>query len=394
MFSTIFRLSMGLMIVFTLVGGGFDFGSPTPGGLAWTSGGGLMNQAWAGKKRDQASAKHKKACNDWCKSNPACEKCSRKPGCGIGLKNLKSWTGFGDNYYACGKNKYGEASDKHHDACKKWCAGNPKCSYCSKHVGCGVGYKNMKSWTGRGKNYYACKKFGSINKIWPGKGAAKKEHRVLLVMAGGSGASTSDDGIEWFCEDNLRGSRYRNILCISSWGNISTRSKTLSDNIAELADAIKKKSGRAPKIILVGKSMGACKLHHAAAGTKTAKTGKLKNRQIDLFVGIDMSCGVDRHFEEGKKDALIFNNNVKKLLVFYQEKRGEKQTGSQGIFKGKKFNRDIHINVNKHDFDARREARSTTHPQKGFCQNVGHLQIDDCPELKKIVKKLILKRAK
>lgn len=394
MLRIVLRACLCLIAGLALLGGGVAISQPESGERSWTGGFDLVGAAWAGKKRDRASARHKADCEAWCKAHDNCEKCSRKVGCGTGYKKLKSWTGYGDNYYACGKNKYGKESDKNKADCLKWCRGNKKCAHCSKLSGCGSGYKKMKSWTGRGKNYYACKKHGSLNVIWPGNGAAKKQHRVLVVAAGGSGASSSDDGIEWFCEDFLPAKQYPNILCVSSWGNISTNSKKLSNNIFDLARAIEKKSGKPPKIILIGKSMGACKLHHAAAGAKSGKRGKLKNRRIDLFVGVDMSCGVDRHFEDGKKDALYFKSNVKKLFVFYQEKKGESQTGSQGIFKGKKFNPNIHINVNQDRFNAQTETKVPRHDRRGMCKNVGHMDIDDCEALRKDLKQLVIKRAR
>ena len=179
---------------------------------------------------------------------------------------------------------------------------------------------------------------------------------------------------------------------MSGFAKISTRSHKLSDNIAELAKAMKKKSGVRPKIILIGKSMGACKLHHAVTGVKGGKRGKLQDMTVDLFIGIDMSCGVDRHFQNGTKDALFFRNNVKKLLVFYQDKKGESQTGHRGIYVDKKFNPNIHINVNKNSFDLKRELKTET-SKMSLCKNVGHLEIDDCQILLNIVNKLILKRA-
>lgn len=140
--------------------------------------------------------------------------------------------------------------------------------------------------------------------------------------------------------------------------------------------------------------MGACKLHHAVTGVRGGKIGKLQNMNIDLFIGVDMSCGIDRHFQAGEDDALFFRNNVKKLIVFYQEKLGESQTGHRGIYVGKKFNPDIHINVNKDAFDTKRELKSTTELKKPICRNVGHLEIDDCKGLMNIIKELILKRAR
>lgn len=111
------------------------------------------------RTRTQAGKDHKAACEKWCSENEGCVKCSRKVGCGKDYDKMKSWTGYGDNYYACKKRPSRTQAGKDHKAqCEEWCAANSSCSKCSDKVGCGRGYKKIKSWTGRGKNWYACKK--------------------------------------------------------------------------------------------------------------------------------------------------------------------------------------------------------------------------------------------
>lgn len=95
------------------------------------------------------------ACAEWCKANPdKCVKCSPTIGCGKGHKKIKSWKGKGKNWYACA-----EIKNPNKVACEKWCSEHPdKCEKCSTSVGCGKGYKKIKSFKGKGKDWYACEK--------------------------------------------------------------------------------------------------------------------------------------------------------------------------------------------------------------------------------------------
>ncbi len=99
-------------------------------------------------------------CQDWCAAHPdKCAKCSKHVGCGVGYSKIKSWKDAGKNYYACEKSlTRTQATKDHKAACEKWCSEHSECAKCSTKVGCGVGYKKIKSWTGYGKNWYACKK--------------------------------------------------------------------------------------------------------------------------------------------------------------------------------------------------------------------------------------------
>lgn len=103
--------------------------------------------------------RNKEACEAWCgEHKPRCVKCSEHIGCGTGLKRIMSFTGPGKNWHACEKTDFREASEGNKAECEAWCAANPPCEKCSTLVGCGPGYKAMKHFTGRGKNYHACKK--------------------------------------------------------------------------------------------------------------------------------------------------------------------------------------------------------------------------------------------
>jgi hypothetical protein len=113
--------------------------------------------------RERESDAHHEACNQWCNSNkPECVKCSKRSGCGVGFETLKSWKGYGTNWHACGKSSYGEESEKNQLDCWKWCGENkPPCETCSTKKYCGSGYTLIRSWTGPGKNWHACRKAGS-----------------------------------------------------------------------------------------------------------------------------------------------------------------------------------------------------------------------------------------
>lgn len=115
-------------------------------------------QAWAGSYKN-ASERNKKECKEWCAQTGDCEFCSTKRGCGQGYTAIRSWTGKGKNWHACGKRETRrEAGIRHKEECNKWCKENPACSNCSKLAGCGKGYRTIKRWTGRGENWHACEK--------------------------------------------------------------------------------------------------------------------------------------------------------------------------------------------------------------------------------------------
>jgi len=115
--------------------------------------------AYAGKWKD-ASKRHEDACNTWCSSNSECTHCSTLKNCGHGYENLRSWDGYGQNWHACKKRlSYSQAGEQNHTECIDWCQGNkPRCVKCSTYAGCGPGYKSIKTFGGRGNNYFACER--------------------------------------------------------------------------------------------------------------------------------------------------------------------------------------------------------------------------------------------
>jgi hypothetical protein len=216
-----------------------------------------------------------------------------------------------------------EASAANKRDCLNWCGQHKYCHHCSKIYDCGGHYERIHFWHGYGDNWSACKKYGHVNRIWDdykGKDIYPTT-RVLLITLGGALAhrSSIDDGFEWFCEDYIyRTPLARKVKCISSYGAINTSSDKLSDNIINLINTIKSRTNRSPTVIFAAKSMGACKLQHALYKRS------LKNYDIDTFFGIDTSCYVSKHWQDG--EGLLFHHNVKTLQNFY-ETLDSSQTG-------------------------------------------------------------------
>ena len=115
--------------------------------------------ALAGKWKD-ASKRHENACKAWCAEREECHHCSTLRNCGQGYDNMHSWTGYGKNWHACKKRpSYRQAGNQNHSECIEWCDNNkPRCDKCSTSAGCGAGYKSIKMFGGRGDNYYACER--------------------------------------------------------------------------------------------------------------------------------------------------------------------------------------------------------------------------------------------
>ena len=119
-------------------------------------------------QRDQAGDRHQRDCEAWCRSHTDCIKCSQNVGCGVGFEKLESWTGYGNNWYACGHTARQEAGDQHKADCEAWCQANSGCAMCSTLSGCGQGYTALKSWTGYGRNWHACGKLESYDEASQG----------------------------------------------------------------------------------------------------------------------------------------------------------------------------------------------------------------------------------
>jgi hypothetical protein len=296
-----------------------------------------------------------------------------------------------------GMGSWTDAGLENKKECNEWCNQESHCSHCSTLYNCGEDYTGMKHWTGYGTNWHACKKRTTVNRLWEQRPKSTNEQDTLIVALGGA-STYSDDGsgqFIWFCEDFFYKNgkpnypKYENIYCFSSYAGVHTNSGILSDNIAELAEEMEKKSGKPTKIILVGKSMGGCKLQHAVSGTLAAKDNKLKNKNIKYFIGVDMSCNTGDGFEGGISEGLKFKDNVKNLLVFYQTISDH--NGVAGYFSGDlEVPLDINVNVNEESWDVAKDKKIKN---EQLCDNVDHGSIDDCESLRNTIRDIVLKVA-
>jgi hypothetical protein len=110
------------------------------------------------------SSENRAACIKWCNNNKqVCEKCHSNTTCGgRSWKVIKSFKKGTGNWYACGLTDYGRGSRKNRKACQRWCIDNPdKCDFCWKNSDCQSGLQKtgerIKTFRGRGENYYACR---------------------------------------------------------------------------------------------------------------------------------------------------------------------------------------------------------------------------------------------
>ncbi len=113
--------------------------------------------------RRQASDRKMQECKEWCDANPACVKCLYLGPCQPGFRRLRTWRGRGSNIVACERRQYRDpASNRNREECEAWCRANkPECRKCSTLRNCGASLTNLRSWTGPGRNWHACRKKGT-----------------------------------------------------------------------------------------------------------------------------------------------------------------------------------------------------------------------------------------
>ena len=179
------------------------------------------------------------------------------------------------------------------------------------------------------------------------------KHKVLLVTLGGASASSGRDLVknlsdsftksnnEFYDERVLGVTGYALPGSHDAWG-IARRLRTI-------IQTMRNKSQDQIKIVLVGKSLGGCRLH---------RVSKIFSRDdfdfgIESFIGVDMSCWPAKHFQRYKTrgqtyQARVFDNNVQHLVNFYQSS-DLFQTGHPVLRTGQGFDKNININVNKDD---------------------------------------------
>jgi hypothetical protein len=112
---------------------------------------------------DSESRKNKAECEAYCRSNPACVKCTADA-CGSGVKVLKTFGGSGENWRACEKTNWAKHSEEAHDAALKWCADYTKetheeCRIVKSGKSCPDGfYKTERQTVNWGRDYKICLK--------------------------------------------------------------------------------------------------------------------------------------------------------------------------------------------------------------------------------------------
>ena len=109
---------------------------------------------------ERESQKNKAECEAYCKQNEGCEFCKDRVGCGDKYTAMKTFGGRGENWYACRLTKFRRESAKNRDECDKYCDNNPECFGCDAAPGCNyAGYSGevLKAFKGYGDNWYACR---------------------------------------------------------------------------------------------------------------------------------------------------------------------------------------------------------------------------------------------
>lgn len=132
------------------------------------------------------------------------------------------------------------------------------------------------------------------------------------------------------------------------------------------------------KLILIGKSMGGCKLRKAANELFVLSP----NVVVDLLILVDASCENERH----DNTHINIAPNVKKVISFYQRKAGESQNGYLVSTYFQERVQTIKCTPEKGCFAYWEEYFDLDRTNYdvngcGLCQNVGHNTIDTCTGL-------------
>lgn len=233
---------------------------------------------------------------------------------------------------------------------------------------------------------------------YPDRSQISRNHRAILVSIGGSSASSSTDKISTFGLDFCRQWNADNpralALPIVGSATVFDSTNRMSERILDFRRRVWDESLRWPSVIMVGKSMGGCKLH------RVAKRLSAKSVEVDLFVGVDMSCFVGRHYDtymEFGRDAKLFPRNVKSLVNFYQTLPREMQTGHYALMEpseGVVLDRCTDFNVDVNSSTVRVDLNGILVPGAAtpLCRGVGHADIDSDPALIESVRRLVVGR--
>jgi hypothetical protein len=231
------------------------------------------------------------------------------------------------------------------------------------------------------------------------------EHRALVVSLGGAAASSDPiaDKISSLANE-LKESWNpehpdRMLLTVTGGTSPFNSSRRITERIIYRLERMYELSFKEPRLVLIGKSMGGCKLH------KVANRLGEEGIEVALFVGVDMSCHLARHYDIYKTDgldAMTFPKTVKSLINFFQATEYEIQTGHVALWEGHgqcqhsgpfSMCRDYNINVNKDHVRIDDQGEVLFEGNQTICRSeVGHLEIDNDPRLLTAIKTIIIKR--
>jgi hypothetical protein len=91
-------------------------------------------------------------CKEWLRGKQGIY--CKKERCGNGYTKAKSWGKLTYKISACTKSRFGEKGEKNHAACLKYCS--KKQCQCKSQLRCGAGWRSVRSFRGKGKNWWAC----------------------------------------------------------------------------------------------------------------------------------------------------------------------------------------------------------------------------------------------
>ena len=197
------------------------------------------------------------------------------------------------------------------------------------------------------------------------KGPARDEFTadvtmILATIAGYSGGGSRIKSLakELKLEIDVPGSR--KVAPIFGVGRFSKRyEEALAGRIAEGIRLVRERGGQAPKVVLVGKSMGGRVLH------KVSQLLHKRNIPVDLFIGVDTSRGLSFHYHDyvesngNTKYAMVFDANIRRLVNLYENRRKDGQNGHVFLWRNTRnqfpatpfFDPTLNINVARDPFN-------------------------------------------
>jgi hypothetical protein len=99
-------------------------------------------------------------CEQWCVGTSNCVACSTISDCGSYYTDINTFRrGSGWDWHACRAraSNYGRRSEEKRRECIQYCQENWQyCDMCSTYSNCGQDYTTLRSFTGTGRNWYAC----------------------------------------------------------------------------------------------------------------------------------------------------------------------------------------------------------------------------------------------